>query len=1171
MNHEREAHKSRRRRPAGRSAGSGPAGEQSMSRALTVPERVIALLCGPGAAAAGRSLWKEGNVRLTRRRNEQREDAPSSSHPAVTRYEGRVKEHGIHEVAAEIDEDGSVQAECTCGDYARSGAYCRHIAALLVAVLETDGGEPEQPVRRPGMGSAESPAEVSSAPDGHAADRDRLLVGGLMEVFGRSVPRPSRAGVYAENRQELKVEWRLEWIPGAAGENLLAAGMSAGTQRPAEVRDIRGFLERIRRGERCVPTRSFRYEPVRHCFSPADDEVIRSLLGVMQDEKLYRALPAPDTGSLPIPPALWEGLLPRLAAAPSVLVERPDGTTEPFRPGAGPLPLVFRLRGDAEDGACRLEMDGLEQVVPLPAYGCALAGGRLIRLAAGGAERLAALMRLNDSAGWDGIRIAEGQTGAFMDTVVPGLSLLGRVEIDDSLARRILRTPLRARLYLDRVRERLLAGLEFQYGDYVFNPLEEQEPRQDGSPIVVRDTEAEERILALMDQEAVLRTESGFIMSGEEAEFDFLHDTVPLLEPLLEVYATTAVKERIRIPSAPPRIRMSWEDKTDWLECAFELEGIPRQEIAEVLAALEEKRRYYRLKSGALAPLTGEAFQSLLAFMNEAGVRAADLQEAAKLHLPVNALLPLAGHLQENGEFAAVVRPDAGLRRLLHEIRHPEDGADPLPSSLAPVLRDYQRTGFRWLKTLARYRFGGVLADDMGLGKTIQAIAFLLSEHRPENSSGGEEGNGKGWDAKGGKGADAREPARAAKDADNALPPSLVVAPASLVYNWLAELARFAPGLKAAVIDGSPAERERLLANADGADVLIVSYPLLRRDIRKYRGRRFHTLLLDEAQFIKNAATQTAQAVKQLSAAHRFGLTGTPVENAKEELWSIFGAVFPGLFPDKQAYHGMPREAIARKARPFLLRRLRSEVLTELPERIESVQTSVLYPEQKKLYLAYLARLQKETLKALTRDEFGVNRIRVLAGLTRLRQLCCHPALFVEGYKGGSAKFDQLLEIVEECRSAGKRALIFSQFTEMLDLIRRELARRAVPFFYLDGSTPPEERVRLSERYNRGESEFFLISLKAGGTGLNLTGADTVILYDLWWNPAVEEQAAGRAHRMGQKRVVQVIRMLAQGTVEDKMFELQQRKRDLIDALVQPGSEDLAALGEQEIRDLLSL
>jgi SNF2 family DNA or RNA helicase len=269
----------------------------------------------------------------------------------------------------------------------------------------------------------------------------------------------------------------------------------------------------------------------------------------------------------------------------------------------------------------------------------------------------------------------------------------------------------------------------------------------------------------------------------------------------------------------------------------------------------------------------------------------------------------------------------------------------------------------------------------------------------------------------------------------------------------------------------------------------------------------------------------------------------------------------------------LPRDKVARIVRPFILRRLKSEVLKELPDKIESVQPSELTTEQKQLYLAYLEKLQNDIVRDLTTDGGGFqkNRMKILAGLTRLRQLCCHPALFISGYEGSSGKLEQLLEIIEECQGSSKRMLIFSQFTSMLDIIRQELNARDLPYFYLDGSTPSAQRLEMCDEFNGGARDIFLISLKAGGTGLNLTGADTVVLFDLWWNPAVEQQAADRAHRIGQKKVVQVIKLVAQGTIEEKMLELQQRKKDLIDEVIQPGEAALSTLTEDDIRELLEI
>ena len=399
----------------------------------------------------------------------------------------------------------------------------------------------------------------------------------------------------------------------------------------------------------------------------------------------------------------------------------------------------------------------------------------------------------------------------------------------------------------------------------------------------------------------------------------------------------------------------------------------------------------------------------------------------------------------------------------------------------------------------------------------------------------------------------------------------LIVCPSSLTYNWLSEFTKFAPDIQAVVVDGDKTERSKLLKEMKDVDVVITSYPLLRKDIKSFEKEDFHTVFFDEAQAFKNPVTQTARAAKKIKAAHRFALTGTPIENSLEELWSLFHVVFPELFMGLKEYSNLSRKQISRRIRPFLLRRMKEDVLAELPEKIESLESMELLPDQKKLYGAYLAKLRHDTLKHLDKDTLRKNRIRILAGLTRLRQICCHPALFVDGYKGSSAKYEQLMRIVEESKHSGRRVLIFSQFTKMLQIIGRDLAMKGQPFFYLDGQTPSKERVEICNRFNAGERDIFLISLKAGGTGLNLTGADTVILYDLWWNPAVEEQAADRAHRMGQKNDVQVIKLIARGTIEEKMNELQEKKRHLIEEIIDPGDKSSSALTEEDIREILMI
>lgn len=489
------------------------------------------------------------------------------------------------------------------------------------------------------------------------------------------------------------------------------------------------------------------------------------------------------------------------------------------------------------------------------------------------------MKKMLDSSRRNGIDIAPEQMESFMDKVIPGLKKLGNVHIADSIADRIVQHRLIARLYLDRVRDRLLAGLEFQYGDIVINPLDEKAHVRGTSLILLRDGEGEARILELMEHESFAKTEGGFIMTDEEGEYDFLYHTIPLLEPLLSVYATSAVKARLFTSTTPPKVSISWNEKTDWLDFKFDMGGIPEAEIVMVLKSLQEKRRYYRLPDGALLPLESEELQEIITFMNDVGIREGEIK-GVEFSLPVVRGL----HLTSTDAKSDSIKLGRSFKRLLANMRNPENLDFPIPDSLVPVLRDYQQYGFQWLKTLAHYRFGGILADDMGLGKTLQSIAFLLSE-LPEIRQNGL--------------------------------PALIVAPASLTYNWLNELKKFTPEIKAVIADGSLIERGRILKNTAKADVIITSYPLLRRDVQLYAKKSFHTLILDEAQTIKNHTTQTAQAVMALQARHRFALTGTPVENALEDLWSIFGTVFPGLFPGKKAFHDLPRETVAKRARPF--------------------------------------------------------------------------------------------------------------------------------------------------------------------------------------------------------------------------------------------------------------
>jgi len=469
-----------------------------------------------------------------------------------------------------------------------------------------------------------------------------------------------------------------------------------------------------------------------------------------------------------------------------------------------------------------------------------------------------------------------------------------------------------------------------------------------------------------------------------------------------------------------------------------------------------------------------------------------------------------------------------------------------LTKNLVSILRDYQKQGVWWLQTLSRYGFGGILADDMGLGKTIQVLA-LLASYKQQNDS-----------------------CRA-----------LVVCPASLVLNWENEAKKFTPELNVKCILGTTEERVALLSDTTKDDIIITSYELLKRDADHYKNLYFDYEIIDEAQYIKNHNTQNARCVKSIRASHRFALTGTPIENSMAELWSIFDYLMPGYLYKYAHFRNrfevpvikdgdtLPMDELKRMVSPFILRRLKKDVLTELPDKTETVLYTNLAQEQKKLYYANLSSMQKE-LSTELQSVTGKNRMIVLAMLTRLRQLCCDPALLYENYKEESAKFELCMSLVENTIASGHKILLFSQFTSMLSILESALRERQIPYYLIEGSTKKEERIRQVKAFNRDDTPVFLISLKAGGTGLNLTGADVVIHYDPWWNLSAQNQATDRAHRIGQKNSVSVYKLIAKGTIEEKILALAEKKQSLAEQILPDEGSFLQGLSKEQILDLFN-
>ncbi|MGF9850816.1 SNF2 helicase associated domain-containing protein [Bacillus paramobilis] len=1062
---------------------------------FTLNKSIIKEVCGETSYKRGEAYYKSNKV-IVNHYDETKEICEAT-------VKGNVDFH----VTVEKAKKGDVVARCSCPSLASFQTYCQHVAAVLIQINynQQTGGMSE-----------------------NMSGNDQLT-NGMFQLFADKPLRPKSKQHRFDTREILDVAFICSPVATKSGGALL--GIQLKLAKTYYIKHIREFLSKVEKRETFHCSNEFTYTPDVHSFKQETDAIIQQLIKIYHNEKMYEdALEVhakQDEGMIFIPPSSWKDMLSSLSKVEYVQLKQNEQLFHGLQMSNGLLPLHFEFT-KGNNGGFTLHIDGLNRVQVMEMYNNALYDGKLYHLPMEDCMRLIELQKMMSRSNSNQFYIPENKMEHFVAKVVPGLMKLGTVRIDEVISDRVETPSLKAKLYLDRVKNRLLAGLEFHYGNVVINPLEE-----DGQPSVFnRDEKKEKEILDIMSESAFAKTEGGYFMHNEEAEYNFLYHVVPTLKALVDIYATTAIKLRIHKGDTAPLIRVRRKERIDWLSFRFDIKGIPEAEIKGVLVALEEKRKYYRLANGSLLSLESKEFNEINQFVKESGIRK-EFLHGEEVNVPLIRSVKWMNGLHEGN----VLSLDESVQDLVESIQNPKKLKFTVPQTLQAVMREYQVYGFEWMKTLAYYRFGGILADDMGLGKTLQSIAFIdsvLPEIREKKL------------------------------------PILVVAPSSLVYNWLSELKKFAPHIRAVIADGNQAERRKILKDVAEFDVVITSYPLLRRDVRSY-ARPFHTLFLDEAQAFKNPTTQTARAVKTIQAEHRFGLTGTPVENSLEELWSIFHVVFPELLPGRKEFGDLRREDIAKRVKPFVLRRLKQDVLQELPDKIEHLQSSELLPDQKRLYAAYLAKLREETLKHLDKDTLRKNKIRILAGLTRLRQICNHPALFVDDYKGSSAKFEQLLEILEECRSTGKRILIFSQFTKMLSIIGRELNRQAIPYFYLDGNTPSQERVELCDRFNEGEGDLFLISLKAGGTGLNLTGADTVILYDLWWNPAVEQQAADRAYRMGQKNTVQVIKLVAHGTIEEKMHELQESKKNLIAEVIEPGEEKLSSITEEEIRDILMI
>lgn len=732
---------------------------------------------------------------------------------------------------------------------------------------------------------------------------------------------------------------------------------------------------------------------------------------------------------------------------------------------------------------------------------------------------------------------------------------------------------------------------------------------ESAAPAPLSDSRREAQAEALVERyfgEGWLPSPAQLPLDASDEVADLLFGGLAEFRELGEVLTTPAFDRLLR--EKAPRVSFGVSLSGDLLNLTVSADDLPPAELAALLSSYRKRKRYHRLRDGAYLNLADCDLTQLDRLAKDLGISQAQLA-SGEVELPSFR----AFYLDEEDNLDR----DRSFERYLDSFRAASEESYQPPAELDDVLRPYQAEGFRWLSARCDAGFGGILADEMGLGKSVQIIALLLARRNEARETG----------------------------------PSLIVCPASLVYNWLSEFEKFAPDMRVVAVSGSKDERRRAMAlalggtakgnaaaaspgvgaeadaalpddatsdevpghsgdptaeiAATGVDVLVTSYDTLRIDIDSFAAHGYFCCILDEAHYIKNPATRATRAAKRVRARHRFALTGTPLENRLSDLWSIFDFLMPGLLGPytrfKERFElpiaGGDEDAAARLralAGPFMLRRRKADVLSDLPDKLESTVYVALESEQRRLYDACEQQL-RERLSEQKRvkggrgkarpvtpearaaaataqaadDDFTKHRVEILAELTKLRQICCDPALVYENYRGPAAKLSAIAELVDAAYESGEKVLVFSQFTSFLDLIGKELEARRIPFYTITGATPKRRRVNLVDAFNSNDTPAFLISLKAGGTGLNLTGASQVIHADPWWNASAQNQATDRAHRIGQTHRVSVQKVIAKGTIEERIQRLQQAKADLADQVIGASGTSLAGMTREELYELL--
>ncbi|MGH7494904.1 MAG: SNF2-related protein [bacterium] len=773
------------------------------------------------------------------------------------------------------------------------------------------------------------------------------------------------------------------------------------------------------------------------------------------------------------------------------------------------------------------------------------------------------------------LRIPREQAGDFLKALAPRLTPQVELTLPEELGLQTVRTLTGKRLYLQEHENTLRAELRFVYGEVevkggIGSQVSLEQARENGALWrVERDLASENAVHeVLLSARMCWEASNGFFFLKEEP-LTWLFDELPKLAASgFEIFGEENL-QRNRVNRATPAVRVAVSSDIDWFDLSLEIDfGGVMASLAELRTAIRNDARYLKLADGSLARIPEEWQKRFSHFFSFAEIKNGTGRIAGTHAMLIDALF----------DEAQDKRFDDGFKQRVQRLKN-FDGIQevPVPENFQGTLRPYQQAGLNWLGFLQEYGFNGCLADDMGLGKTVQALAFLLREKSR---------NGLTIPVEAGRPSPAKakkKHGRAQKNAkvkqNEVSRTSLIVAPLSVLFNWERECAHFAPDLKLHIHHGL--ERARTAETFAQHDLVLTTYATMRNDIDFLKDFSFHYLILDESQNIKNPVSQTAKAAGILNSRHRLVLTGTPVENNTLELWSQFSFLNPGLLgsmhyfrsafatPIERHQDESAATLLKRMIGPFLLRRKKEDVAQELPPKSEQIFYCAMSAPQKKFYEQVRDQCRAELMNLISTSGLQDARFKVLQGLTRLRQIACHPALLEEGRKKDSGKFESFLDLLREIVAAGHKVLVFSQFVRMLKIVAEALDKEVITYTVLTGATRNREAC-VEQFQNDPNTKVFLISLKAGGFGLNLTAADYVFIFDPWWNPAAERQAIDRAHRIGQNKNVFVYKMIARDTVEEKILELQKRKENLVSQLITTESGLFKHLTVEDIRGLFS-